>query len=252
MKISIVTVVYNAEATLEGTIQSVMAQDYPDLEYIVVDGKSTDGTLAICERYRDQIDTLVSEPDKGIFDAMNKGIALAKGDFIGILNADDLYAGPEVISAVARQLSESGAESLYGDLVMVKPDNLDKIVRYYSAKDFELARFEKGDMPPHPTFFVHRSAYERFGNFKLNYKIVADYELMLRFLYVKKLSTTYLPMTMIRMRTGGNSSFGVRNTVRLNAEIKASLQEHHIPTSTLKIYSKYFTKALQLLKRPKD
>lgn len=251
MKISIVTVVYNAETTLEGTIQSVMAQDYPDIEYIVVDGKSTDGTLAICDRYREHIDQLVSEPDKGIFDAMNKGVALATGDFIGILNADDIYDGPGVISAVARQLSESGAESLYGDLVMVKPDDLAKVVRYYNGKDFHLKRFEKGDMPPHPTFFVHRSAYERFGNFKLNYKIVADFELMLRFLYVEKMSSTYLSMTMIRMRTGGNSSFGVRNTIRLNAEIKASLEEHSIPTSTLKIYSKYFTKAFQLLNRPK-
>lgn len=252
MKISIITVAYNAEATIEETIQSVAAQDYPDIEYLIIDGASKDRTLEICGKYKDSISKLVSEPDKGIYDAMNKGLALATGDFIGILNADDLYADPGVISAVVAKLKETQVDSLYGDLVMVDPVNLDKVVRYYSAKSFQLKRFEKGDMPPHPTFFVKRSAYESHGNFKTHYKICADYDLMLRFLYIQKISYTYLPMTMIRMRTGGVSSVGIKSTLMINREIKTSLSENGIPTSMLKIYSKYFTKIFQLIRKPKD
>ncbi len=251
MKISIITVAYNAEKTIEGTIQSVADQDHPDIEYLIIDGASKDGTLAICDRHRDTITQLVSEPDKGIYDAMNKGLARATGDYIGILNADDFYADPGVISALVAKLKETGADSLYGDLVMVDPDNLDKIVRYYSAKNFTLSRFEKGDMPPHPTFFVRRSIYEQHGNFKTHFKIGSDFDLMLRFLYIQKISSTYLPMTMVRMRTGGVSSVGIKSTIQINREIKAALKENGIPTSMLKIYSKYFTKVFQLIRRPK-
>ena len=251
MKISIITVAYNAESTIEDTIRSVAAQDYPNIEYLVIDGASKDGTLEICDRHRDTITTLVSEPDKGIYDAMNKGLARATGDYIGILNADDFYADPRVISAVVKQLQESGADSLYGDLIMVDPDNLDKVVRYYRANTFSLKRFEKGDMPPHPTFFVKREIYEKHGNFKTHFKIGSDFDLMLRFLYIQRISTTYLPMTMIKMRTGGVSSVGIKSTLVINREIKAALEENGMPTSMLKIYSKYFTKAFQLIRKPK-
>ena len=251
MKISIITVAYNAESTIEGTIRSVAEQDYPDIEYLIIDGASKDRTLEICDQHKDSITTLVSEPDKGIYDAMNKGLARATGDYIGILNADDLYAGPGVISAVVKQLQETGADSLYGDLVMVDPENLDKVVRYYSANNFQLKRFEKGDMPPHPTFFVRRSIYEKHGHFKTHYKICADFDIMLRFLYLEKISSTYLPLTMIRMRTGGVSSVGIKSTLIINREIKKALEENGMPTSMLKIYSKYFTKVWQLVRRPK-
>ncbi len=252
MKISIITVAYNAEKTIEGTIQSVAGQDYSNIEYLVVDGASKDGTLAICDRHQDTITHLISEPDKGIYDAMNKGLAFASGDYVGILNSDDLYAKPNVISEVVAKLIETGSESLYGDLVMVDPDNLDRIVRYYSAKNFTLKRFEKGDMPPHPTFFVRRSVYEKYGNFKTHFKIGSDFDLMLRFLYIHKISTTYLPLTMVRMRTGGVSSAGIKNTIQINREIMAALKENKIPTSLLKIYSKYFTKVFQFVRRPKE
>ncbi|MEM7040371.1 MAG: glycosyltransferase family 2 protein, partial [Bacteroidota bacterium] len=193
MKVSIVTVVYNGEATIGEAIASVAAQDYPNIEYIVVDGASKDGTLKVIEGYRDQIATLVSEPDKGIYDAMNKGLKLATGDVIGILNADDVLADVGVISAVVKQMETSGAEALVGDLVFFRESAPEKVVRYYSSKGFQLKRFEKGDMPPHPTFYVRREVYEKYGYFNLDYRIVADFELMLRFLYTQKIPFTYLP-----------------------------------------------------------
>lgn len=251
MKVSIVTVVYNGEATLESAISSVAAQDYPDIEYIVVDGASKDGTLDIARAYPETVTTLVSEPDKGIYDAMNKGLALASGEVIGILNADDFYAAPDVISAVVTQLTASGADSLIGDLVFVQPDALDKVVRFYSSKDFHLKRFEKGDMPPHPTFFAKRELYERHGNFNTDYRITADFDLLLRFLYIEKASFTYLPKVMVKMRMGGLTNSGLSSKLKLNREIHASLNANGIRTSMLKIYSKYFSKIFQLVRRPK-
>jgi len=250
MKISVVTVAYNAAATIEDTLRSVTEQDYPDLEYIVVDGASKDDTVSICKRYEHGIAQLISEPDQGIYDAMNKGIRMATGDFVGLLNSDDFYAHAGVISAVARQLQESDADTLFGDLIMVHPEDTTKVSRYYPGKGFELKRFEMGDMPPHPTFFVRRELYEQWGFFKPEYKIVADFELMLRFLYLQRASYTYLPEVMVHMRTGGNSGSGVRNTLRLNAEMKAALKANNVPTNTLKIYSKYFRKVGQLIRRP--
>ena len=248
---SIVTVGYNSEKTIEDTIRSVAAQDYPDIEYIVVDGASKDGTADICKAHGESIATFVSEPDKGIYDAMNKGVNLATGDVVGILNSDDFYENGSVISQVVARMQETGAESLFADLVIVDPEETGRITRYYSAKDFDLKRFEKGDMPPHPTFFVRRDAYERFGRFKTDYRIAADFELMLRFLYIHRISHTYLPETLVRMRGGGVSS-GFKAIRLVNAEIKKALHSNGIPSSTLKIYSKYRTKALQLVRRPKD
>lgn len=250
MKISVVTVVYNGEAFLESAIQSVLAQDYPDVEYVVIDGASTDGTPAILNRYRDRIDVIVSEPDKGIYDAMNKGVKAASGDIIGILNADDLYASTDVISKVVEEFQSSGKDSLFGDMVYVKPEETDKVVRYYPGKGFALKRFEQGDMPPHPTFWVKREVYERHGYFKTDYRICADFELMLRFLYVHKASFSYLPLLMVRMRTGGVSTRGLKSTLALNKEIHHALNHNGIKTPMTKVYSKYFRKVWQLVKRP--
>lgn len=250
MKVSLITVVYNGAATIRSAIESVIAQDYPDIEYIIIDGASKDGTPDIVREYGDGVSLLISEPDKGIYDAMNKGVRHATGDIVGILNADDMYAHPDVISAVVARLKETGADSLIGDLVFVRPDNLDKVVRYYSSKGFHLRRFERGDMPPHPTFFVKRSAYMEHGLFDTQYRITADFELMLRFLYKHRLSYCYLEKVMVKMRTGGVSDSGIKSKIALNKEIKAGLEANGIPTSMLKIYSKYFTKVFQLVRRP--
>jgi glycosyltransferase involved in cell wall biosynthesis len=250
MKVSIVTVVYNGESTIASALESIKAQDHHDIEYIVIDGASKDRTVEIVKSYGDLVTTLISEPDKGLYDAMNKGIANATGDIVGILNSDDLYASNDVISSVVAQLESSKADSLIGDLVYVKPDQIDKVVRFYSSKNFKLQRFEVGDMPPHPTFFARRELYEKHGNFNTHYRVVADFDLMLRFLYKEKASYVYLPKTMVKMRTGGLSDSGLKSKMRLNREILHSLRSHGMKASMLKIYSKYFQKIWQLVRRP--
>lgn len=250
MKVSIVTVVYNGAATIASAVDSVLAQDHPDIEYIVIDGGSKDGTLEILQGYGPKIAVLVSERDKGIYDAMNKGLARARGDVVGILNADDFYTSHDVVSAVVAALQRSGADSLIGDLIFVKPENLAHVVRFYSSEGFSLRKFEHGDMPPHPTFFVRREVYGRLGNFDTQYRITSDFDLMLRFLYKARISWTYLPKVMVTMRTGGITNQGIQSKIRLNREIMHSMRKNGLPTSLWRVYSKYFTKIFQLLRRP--
>lgn len=250
MKISIITVVYNGEAYLESCIQSVLSQDHSDIEYIIVDGASTDSTPEIIARYRNRIATVISEPDKGIYDAMNKGVKAATGEVVGILNADDLYQNEKVISRVAREFEKKGVDSIFGDLIFVNPEDLNKVVRFYQPKNFKLEHFRKGDMPPHPTFFVKRELYDRFGYFDTSFKITADFELMVRFLLKGGASYSYIPEILVKMRTGGISTSGIKSTLTVNREMKRSLDMNGISTSMLRIYSKYFTKIFQLVKRP--
>ena len=178
MKISIVTVTYNAAKHLRTCIESVMNQDYPDLEYILIDGASTDGTQEIIAAYEDRIAHNISEPDEGLYDAMNKGIALASGEVIGILNADDFYAYPEVISEVMSRFSDPEIQTVYGDLIYVDEEDIKKVVRYFPGKGFHHRQMRRGLMPPHPTFFVRRELYERCGGFDTQFDICADFDLM--------------------------------------------------------------------------
>jgi glycosyltransferase involved in cell wall biosynthesis len=251
MKVSIITVVYNGAATIASAVDSVVAQDHSDIEYIVIDGGSKDNTVEIVQSYGDKIAVLVSEKDKGIYDAMNKGLARATGDVIGILNSDDFYIDTDVISSVVAELNRTGKDSLIGDLIFVTPENLDHVVRFYSSEGFTLRKFEHGDMPPHPTFFVRREIYQRLGNFDTQYRITSDFDLMLRFLYKAKISWSYLPKVMVTMRTGGLTNQGIKSKIKLNREIIASMRNNGLPSGTFKVYSKYFSKVFQLLKRPK-
>jgi glycosyltransferase involved in cell wall biosynthesis len=250
MKISIITVVYNGADTIVSAVDSVLRQDHPDVEYIVIDGASKDRTMEILRSYGDKIAVLVSEPDKGLYDAMNKGVARATGDVVGILNADDFYTDTTVLSAVAREMDRSGADSLMGDLVFVRPENLEKVVRYYPSRDFTLRKFERGDMPPHPTFFVRREVYARLGNFDTQFRIAADFDLLLRFLYTGKISWTYLPKVLVTMRTGGITNQGLKARFKTNREIIAAMQKNGLPASKWRVYSKYLTKVFQLFRRP--
>lgn len=251
MKVSIITVVYNGAATIAEAVASVLAQDYPDLEYIVIDGASKDRTLDILQGYADRIDVLVSEPDKGIYDAMNKGLSRATGDIVGILNADDLYAHPGVISQVVAAMTQAGTDTLYADLTYFRDSDPEAVMRYYSGKGFHLKRFEVGDMPPHPTFFVRRACYTAHGLFDTSYRICADFELMVRFLYVQRLSAHYLPAVLVRMRAGGISDGGWRGRHRVNLEIQRAMRQNGLHAPMWKIYSKYFRKIWQLFSRPK-
>jgi len=251
MKVSIITVVYNGASTIAEAVESVLSQDYPDLEYIVIDGGSKDDTLSILKSYEHGISVLVSEPDKGIYDAMNKGLRRATGDLIGILNADDVYGHRQVISHVVKAMEGSGDECLYADLTFFKTEEPERIVRYYDGSQFHRKRFEVGDMPPHPTFFVKRIVYERHGMFDTSFRICADFELMLRLLYVNQIQATYLPEVLVRMRTGGASDGGWKGRLRVNREIQRAMRQNGLPAPMWKIYLKYFRKVGQLFRRPK-
>ena len=192
MKISIITVVWNNKETIKDAIDSVLNQTYKDIEYIVVDGASTDGTVEVVQSYGNKITKFVSEPDSGLYDAMNKGIGLATGDVVGILNSDDLYIDEFIIEKVVKVFEEKEVDSVFADLVYVKPDNLEKIVRYYDSSNCFPNKFQYALYPAHPTFFVKRWVYEKYGLFKTDYKIGADFDIMARFLYTYRISFSYL------------------------------------------------------------
>lgn len=205
MKVTIITASLNNVGIVGDCIESVIRQSYPDIEHIVIDGGSTDGTLDVIKKYSHRIAKLVSEPDRGIYDAMNKGLRSAAGEVVGILNSDDLYADEHVINSVVKTISEDHCDSCYGDLFYVDRKNADRVVRNWKAGEFNKDNFERGWMPPHPAFFVKRSMYEKYGFFNTDFRIAADYELMLRFLYRCNVSTAYIPRVLVKMRTGGKS-----------------------------------------------
>lgn len=214
MKISIITATRNSAATVEDAILSVASQTYADVEHIVVDGNSCDGTLELVFRHEGRIAKLVSEPDHGIYDAMNKGISLATGEVIGILNSDDFYAHPFVLEKVARLFSDEGLDTSYGDLVYVDPRDVRRVTRYWRAGVHRPHSFYLGWMPPHPTFFVRRRVYERCGTFNLSLGTAADYELTLRFLLKYGVSTAYIPEVLVKMRAGGASNASLKSRLR--------------------------------------
>jgi len=251
-RVSIITVAYNCDTTIEDTILSVNSQDYPVKEHIIIDGASTDNTLAVIKRHRSKITQFVSEPDNGIYDAMNKGIKLATGDIIGILNADDIYYNTYCISSVVHEFKTKRVEAVCGDLVYVLPDNLDKIVRYYSSGGFIPEKFAYGIMPAHPAFFVSRYCYEKYGLFKTDYMIAADFELLVRFLRTNRVLYYCLPKVLVKMRTGGVSTRNFKSNWILNREIVKACMENNIQTNILKVYSKYIFKILQFIKRPES
>jgi glycosyltransferase involved in cell wall biosynthesis len=249
MKISIITVVWNNEKTIKDAIDSVLSQTYENIEYIIVDGASTDDTIEIVKSYGNKITKFLSEPDKGLYDAMNKGIKLATGDVVGILNSDDFYIDESVIEKVVKTFQEQNVDSVYADLVYVKSENLDKIVRYYDSSKFHPSKFAYGWMPAHPTFFVKKEFYEKYGLFKTDYKIAADYEILVRFLKKYELSYFYLNQVIIKMRMGGVSTSGFKSNYILNKEIIRACAENGLNTNILKVLSKYPKKLLGLLRK---
>jgi len=250
MKISIITVCYNAALTIADAMSSVLSQRYDDVEYVVVDGKSDDGTRQIIERFIDQHSEAnikyISEPDEGIYDAMNKGIAKSTGEVIGILNADDFYYDETIIEQVASAFTPD-IDAVFGDLIFVSNGNRNKTVRTYSSKNWHPAKFARGYMPAHPTFFVRKRYYDQYGLFETDYEIAADYEMLIRLLYTHQLTYRYLPLTMVKMRMGGVSSRGIKSNITLNNEIIRACRKHGIRTNAFKIYPKYFRKVFELV-----
>jgi len=210
-KISVITATLNNKACIEGCIKSVLTQNYKNIEYIIIDGGSTDGTIDVIKKYKDTISKWISESDRGIYDALNKGIKLASGDIIGFLHADDFYANNRVLETIVSHITKHNVDSCYGDLFYVDKYNSDKVVRHWKSRPYRDGLFKRGWMPPHPTFFVKKEIYDKFGYFNTEFKIAADYELMLRFLEKYKISTHYIPEVFIKMRIGGTSNKSMKN-----------------------------------------
>jgi glycosyltransferase involved in cell wall biosynthesis len=242
MKVSIITVCYQSAKSIEATIQSVMAQNYPHIEHILIDGGSTDGTLNIIKKYEDAISIWISEPDGGVYDAMNKGIAFSTGDIIGFLNADDVFKGNQIILNVVKAFVEEEVDSVFGDVEFVKGG---RVSRYYSSRSFHPSKFADGYMPAHPSFYATSAVYKLVGNFRTDFKIASDFDLLLRMLYVHNQSYKYLPICMVQMTPGGISNQSLKSRLTLNKEILQSCREHGIRSSYIRIYLKYFKKIVE-------
>lgn len=249
-KISIITVCFNSEATLEDTLRSVAEQSHPDIEHIVIDGKSTDGTMAIVDRYRHRIARTVSEPDAGVWDAMNKGLALATGDIIGFLNSDDVFVAADCLSTVAAAFASPDVDSCHADLVYVSAQDIDRPVRYWQSCPYTEGLFRRGWMPAHPTFYVRRGVYERLGGFDPRFRLQADFELTMRFLEVAKIRSVYLPRILVRMRMGGISNNDWRNVLRGNREAYRACRLHGLPVTPWFILRKMLGRLPQFFSRP--
>jgi glycosyltransferase involved in cell wall biosynthesis len=249
MKISVVTVCYNAEATVADALRSVALQDWPEVEHIVVDGASTDGTKAQIASSLRPGGRFISEPDRGIYDAMNKGIALATGEVIGLLNADDMYAHAGALRRVAGVFAEGPVDAVFGDVAMVDRASPDRIIRRYNSGRFRPSRLGWGWMPAHPATFLTRQAYARVGSYRTDYRIAADFEFIARGFGKMGLSYRYLPEILVRMRTGGVSTASLSAKRTINREVLRACRENGIPSNRLKVWSKYPLKLLEYLDR---
>lgn len=249
IKVSIITVAFNAEKSIEDTIQSVLNQSYSNIEYIIIDGKSTDNTVDVCNKYKDRIQTIVSEKDKGIYDAMNKGVALATGDIIGVLNADDFYANNEVIMNIVQKFESENIDGLYADLVYVDGEDTSKVTRTWISGTYKENAFLKGWMPPHPTFFVKNECYQKFGDYSLELKSAADYELMLRMIHKHKINLGYLAEVTVRMRVGGVSNSSLKNRLNANKEDRQAWEMNGLKPSPLTFIRKPLSKIGQFFKK---
>jgi glycosyltransferase involved in cell wall biosynthesis len=247
MKITIVTVCYNAARTIAETLESVAMQSHGDVENIVIDGASTDNTLKIVERYAGTLAHVLSEPDHGIYDAMNKGLALASGEVVGFLNADDVYADKDVLSRVVDIMERESLDALFGDVEFFKPEDPARTVRRYHSARFSPDQIALGWMPAHPALFLRRRVYESYGVFRTDYRIAGDFEYCARIFHSNTLVYRSLPETLVRMRTGGISTSGWRNTLLLNREVLRACRENGIDTNILKIFSKYPAKLMEFL-----
>lgn len=247
MKVSIITCTYNSAATIADTIKSVNAQTYPNIEHIIVDGLSKDNTLEIVKEFAGERQIIKSEKDNGIYDAFNKGIRMATGDIIGVLNSDDFFTSDTIIEQVVNAFNEENIDAVYGDIHFVKPDNLNKCVRYYSSKSFRPWMMRMGFMFAHPSFYVKREYYENLGLYKTDYKIAADFELLLRFVVKAKIKCKYLPLDFVTMRTGGASTEGIKSKNIINKECLRACKENNYYSNMLFMLLRLVYKAFELV-----
>ncbi len=251
LTVSIITVCFNSDKTIIDTIKSVSEQSYPNIEHIIVDGGSSDTTLDIVKSYSDRL-TYISERDNGIYDGMNKGIKLATGEIIGLLNADDFYADNSVLAQVTEVFQDATVQACYADLVYVDKEDTSRVIRYWKSRPFCSGLFKKGWMPAHPTFFVRREVYEQWGNFNLSFPRQADFELTMRFLEIHQIKSVYIPKIWVRMRTGGASNNSIKGIVKGNLEAYRACKLHHLAVGPLFIVRKILSRIPQFFNRPES
>lgn len=249
LKVSIITVCLNNADTIEDTIQSVQAQTYPNIEYIIVDGASTDGTLAIIEKYKNRISKFISEKDEGIYFAINKGIKMASGDIIGLLHGDDFYPNKEVIEKVDGTFEKSGADCVYGDLQFVDRTNPEKVTRNWIAGQYKEDAFRKGWMPPHPTFFIKKDCIEKFGIYNTSLYLASDYEFMLRMIHKHRIKIQYIPEVLVKMKRGGASNVSILNRIKNNLEDRKAWKINNLKPSVFTLFIKPLSKIGQFISR---
>ena len=250
MKISIITTAFNSGKTIEDTIRSVLSQSYEDFEHIIVDGGSKDNTMEIVGVYEDQYEgrlKYVSEPDKGIYDAMNKGIRMATGDVIGILNSDDFYASKEVLLEISKGIANT--QIIYGDLDFVDSKDTTKIIRKWEGSQYKKGAFFKGWHPAHPTFYARKECFDKMGLFDLSFNVSADFELMLRFIEKGGFSSNYLPLTMVKMRLGGESTGSIKNIIKGNKNVLKAFQKNGYKIPHFYLIRRLGPKGVQMFKR---
>ena len=250
MRISIITVCLNSADTIRDALESVARQTFQEIEHIVVDGVSTDGTQDLVSAFMPKVARLISEPDRGLYDAMNKGMAAATGDIIGYLNSDDVYADSDVLQKVVRVFADGSADACYGDLVYVQQNDMSRVVRYWRSRPYSPGLIERGWMPAHPTFFVRRPIFQKLGGFDIRYRYQSDYELMVRLFLKEGISAIYIPEVLVRMRTGGHTNRSIRNIVKGNLEAYRACRENGVKVSPLFIFQKMASRLPQFFLRP--
>lgn len=249
MKASIITVTFNSQDTIKSTIESVINQTYNNIEYIIIDGGSTDATIDIIKRYESKIAKWISEKDEGIYDALNKGLRFATGDLVGFLHSDDIYENKNIISQIVNVFNKTNNEIVYGDLIYVYKKDVNKIIRYWRAGEYNYERIKKGWIPPHPTFFTRKELYDKYGYFNSNFKIAADYELMLRLLWLHKINAYYIPSVLVKMRIGGTSNKSLNNILLKSIEDYKIIRAYKVGGISTLFYKK-ISKVPQFFIRP--
>lgn len=251
MKVSVITVAYNSAGTIRDTLQSVLHQTYADIEYIVVDGASKDNTLAIIKEYEPLFGgrmRYVSEPDQGIYDAMNKGIRMATGDVVGVLNSDDVFYDTQVVEHIAEAFEANGVDAIFGNLYYVRKNDVNAIVRVWKGSPYYPHAFQRGWHPAHPTFYVRRTCYARLGGFDVSFEVSADFELMLRFIEKARLSTFYLDRYLVKMRVGGESTGSIRKIIKGNINVLRAFKKNGIRVSWFYPVMRLFPKVVGICK----
>ena len=250
MKLSIITATYNSERTLRDTMESILSQTFQNFEYIIVDGASKDATLDIIREYEPRFQgkmRYVSEPDKGIYDAMNKGFAMATGDVIGILNSDDFFTSDDVLQAVVDGFAGEYVDAVYADIHYVNTDDLTKCVRYYSSSVFRPWMMRFGMIPAHPSFYCRKAVYDQYGSFDTTYRIAADFEILLRLIFIHRIRTRYVKKDFVTMRLGGASTTGYGSWSLIMKEHLQIMKQHGVVTNRFLLSLRYIYKLFEFL-----